>query len=61
MTRVQTERLIDTVKRVFHNVPFIGGKCKKRVLSQGYKVFRRFEKVPFTYKQDLRDTYPWAF
>jgi len=33
MTKLQTERLIETVKRVYHNVPLYREKCKRRALS----------------------------
>lgn len=61
MTRVQTERLIDTVKRVFHNVPFYRGKMQEKGIEPGdIKSLEDLKKLPFTYKQDLRDTYPYG-
>jgi phenylacetate-CoA ligase len=34
MERVQSERLINTVKRIYYNVPFYREKMQKRELSR---------------------------
>jgi len=61
MQRVQTERLINTVKRVYHNVPFFRDKMQKKGIEPGdIKSVDDLKKLPFTYKQDLRDTYPYG-
>jgi len=61
MTRVQTERLINTVKRVYHNVPFYREKMQRIGLEPGdIKSLEDLKKLPFTYKQDLRDNYPYG-
>jgi len=61
MTRVQNERLVNTVKRVFHNVPFYRDKMQKIGLEPGdIRTIEDLKKLPFTYKQDLRDTYPYG-
>ncbi|HHW48124.1 MAG TPA: phenylacetate--CoA ligase [Clostridiaceae bacterium] len=61
MTKVQSERLIDTVKRVFHNVPHFRDKMQKIGIEPGdIKSVEDLKKLPFTYKQDLRDTYPFG-
>lgn len=61
MTRVQTERLINTVKRVYHNVPFYRDKMQKKGIEPGdIRTLEDLKKLPFTYKQDLRDTYPYG-
>ena len=61
MTRVQTDRLIDTVKRVFHNVPHYRRKMQEKGIEPGdIKSLEDLKKLPFTYKQDLRDTYPYG-
>ncbi|MCX7923231.1 MAG: phenylacetate--CoA ligase [Clostridia bacterium] len=61
MTRVQTERLINTVKRIYHNVPFFRDKMQKKGVEPGdIKSLDDLKKLPFTYKQDLRDTYPYG-
>lgn len=61
MTRVQTDRLINTVKRIFHNVPFYREKMQKKGIEPGdIRSLDDLKKLPFTYKQDLRDTYPYG-
>ncbi|MGI6777754.1 MAG: phenylacetate--CoA ligase family protein [Acetivibrionales bacterium] len=61
MTRVQTERLINTVKRVFYNVPHYREKMQKKGIEPGdIKTLDDLKNLPFTYKQDLRDTYPYG-
>lgn len=61
MTRVQTERLINTVKRIYHNVPFYREKMQKKGIEPSdIRTLEDLKKLPFTYKQDLRDTYPYG-
>lgn len=61
MTRVQNERLINTVRRVYHNVPFYRDKMQKIGLEPGdIESIEDLKKLPFTCKQDLRDTYPYG-
>ena len=61
MSRVQTDRLINTVKRIYHNVPFYRDKMQKKGIEPGdIKTVEDLKKLPFTYKQDLRDTYPYG-
>lgn len=61
MKRVQTERLIDTVKRIYYNVPFYRQKMQKIGLEPGdIQSVDDLKKLPFTYKQDLRDNYPYG-
>jgi len=61
MEKVQSERLIGTVKRVYHNVPFFRDKMQKFGVEPGdIKSVDDLKKLPFTYKQDLRDTYPYG-
>jgi phenylacetate-CoA ligase len=61
MTRVQNDRLINTVKRVYHNVPYFRDKMQKKGIEPGdIKTVEDLKKLPFTYKQDLRDTYPYG-
>ncbi len=61
MTRVQNERLANTVKRLYYNVPYYREKMQKK----GIEPFDicsvdDLKKLPFTYKQDLRDNYPYG-
>ncbi len=61
MTEVQTKRLIDTVKKVYNNVPFYRSKMQKAGIEPGdIKSLDDLKKLPFTKKQDLRDTYPYG-
>ena len=61
MTKVQIERLINTVKRVYCNVPFYRSKMQKAGVEPGdIKSLEDLKKLPFTNKQDLRDTYPYG-
>jgi len=55
MTKLQTERLIETVKRVYHNVPLYREKMQKKGIEPGdIKTLDDLKKLPFTYKDDLR-------
>ena len=61
MTRVQNERLTETVKRVYFNVPHYRAKMQRKGIEPGdIKTIDDLSKLPFTYKQDLRDTYPYG-
>lgn len=58
---IQSERLVKTVKRVYDNVP----AYRKRMDEIGLKPedirsIKDLSKLPFTYKQDLRDNYPYG-
>lgn len=58
---LQSKRLVDTVNRVYHNVPFYRNKMQQKGLEPGdIKSIEDLSKLPFTYKQDLRDTYPYG-
>ncbi len=59
LQKIQTERLIDMVHRCYNNIPLY----KKRFDDMGLspdeiKSLDDIKKLPFTYKNDLRDTYP---
>jgi len=61
MKKLQTERLIKTVERVYNNVPLY----KKRFDEAGIKPSSiksvdDLKNLPFTNKTDLRDTYPFG-
>lgn len=61
ITKWQNERLVNTVKRVYENVDLY----RRRMDEAGVKVedIRSVDdivKLPFTCKQDLRDTYPYG-
>lgn len=61
MRELQSERLISTVKRIYYNVPFYREKMQKKGIEPGdIKSVDDLSKLPFTYKQDLRDNYPYG-
>lgn len=61
MRKIQTERLIKTVERVYNNVSHYRAKMdKKGILPGDIKSVDDLKHLPFTYKQDLRDTYPFG-
>jgi phenylacetate-CoA ligase len=52
---------VDTVKRVYFNVPYYRDKMQSVGLEPGdIKGVEDIAKLPFTIKQDLRDTYPYG-
>ncbi|MBP1671590.1 MAG: phenylacetate-CoA ligase [Bacteroidetes bacterium] len=61
MIVVQTERLTSTVNRVYCNVPFYRDRMQKAGIEPGdIKSLEDLKKLPFTNKEDLRDTYPYG-
>ncbi len=58
---IQTERLIETVERVYTNVPYYRAKMQdKGILPGDIKTLEDLDKLPYTTKQDLRETYPYG-
>jgi phenylacetate-CoA ligase len=58
---VQSERLRETVERVYFNVPYYREKMQKAGLGpESIKSIDDITKLPFTTKQDLRDNYPFG-
>lgn len=61
MLCLQNERLRKTVKRVYENVPFYRQKMEEAgVTPEDVQSVEDLHKLPFSYKQDLRDTYPYG-
>ena len=61
LKKIQGERLAKTVKRVYDNVPLYREKMDKAGLKpEDIKTVDDLKKLPFTVKQDLRDTYPYG-
>ena len=59
--RVQSERLVSLVERVYNNVEHYRKKMDAVGLKPSdIKSVDDLKKLPFTYKQDLRDTYPFG-
>ncbi|HHV71126.1 MAG TPA: phenylacetate--CoA ligase, partial [Clostridia bacterium] len=58
---IQTERLKDTVTRVYNSVPHYRAKFKEAGIEPGdIKSLDDLSKLPFTVKNDLRDNYPFG-
>ena len=58
---LQNERLSATVRRVYENVPFYRNKMEQAgVTPEDIRTIDDLHKLPFSYKQDLRDTYPYG-
>lgn len=61
LREVQLKRLIETVKRVYTNVPYYRNKMQEiGLLPEDIKDLSDLSKLPFTTKQDLRDNYPYG-
>ena len=61
MRLLQSERLIETVKRCYENVPFYKKKMdQKGIRPEDIKSIDDITKLPFTTKHDLRDEYPFG-
>ena len=60
-SKLQTERLAATCKRVYDNVPFYRKAFdQKGVHPEDIKSVDDLKNLPFTNKQDLRDNYPFG-
>lgn len=61
MKAIQSGRLIETVERIYHNVPAYRNKMQDVGLVPGdIRSIDDLSKLPFTIKQDLRDNYPFG-
>lgn len=61
MQSLQLVRLQETVKRVYEKVPYYKAKMdEKGVKPQDIKTLADLSKLPFTTKQDMRETYPFG-
>ncbi|NLO98805.1 MAG: phenylacetate--CoA ligase [Clostridiaceae bacterium] len=61
LRKIQSERLRETVKRVYENVPYYAEKMKKAGITPAdIQSIDDLSKLPFTYKTDLRDNYPFG-
>ncbi len=58
--KIQSERLIKLVQKLYNNVPFYKRKFDESgILPEDVKGIEDLHKLPFTIKQDLRDNYPF--
>lgn len=61
LKKLQGERLREAVERVYRNMPHYAEKMKRAgVTPDDIKGVEDLVKLPFTYKQDLRDNYPFG-
>ena len=61
LKRVQGERLMETVERVYFNVPYYRQKMQQAGLGpESIKSVDDLKKLPFTTKNDLRENYPFG-
>ncbi len=61
MKALQSFRLSQTVRRVYENVPYYRERMEKAgVTPEDIHGIDDLKKLPFTMKQDLRDTYPYG-
>ncbi|TDX52087.1 phenylacetate--CoA ligase family protein [Orenia marismortui] len=61
MRKWQGKKLIETVERVYHNVPFYRKKMQNlNLMPNDINGISDLNKLPFTTKQDLRDNYPYG-
>ncbi len=61
MEALQLERLQETVQRVYDKVPYYRARMEAAgVTPQDIRSLKDLQKLPFTTKQDMRDTYPFG-
>jgi len=61
LEQLQLERLKTMLKRVYRSVPFYRDALQKRGLEPGdIRSLEDLKSLPFTYKQDLRESYPYG-
>ena len=61
LRHLQDERLVKVVKEVYHNVPFYRERMQKQGIEPGdIHGVDDLHLLPFTTKDDLRDTYPFG-
>lgn len=61
LSELQSRRLIETVQRVYHKVPYYRTQMQKAgLMPEDIRSLEDLPRLPFTYKQDLRDNYPYG-
>lgn len=61
LRKIQSERLVSMVKRCYENIPFYHKKFDEMgIKPEDIKSIDDLSKLPFTYKTDLRDNYPFG-
>ncbi len=61
MRKLQSERLVEAVERIYFNVPYYRNKMQRAGLGpEDIQGIDDLQKLPFTTKPDLRDNYPFG-
>ncbi|NMC38213.1 MAG: phenylacetate--CoA ligase [Bacteroidales bacterium] len=61
LRKVQSERLIETVERIYFNVPYYRHRMQEQGIGpESIQSIDDINRLPFTTKQDLRDNYPYG-
>jgi len=61
LVKLQSKRLVETVRRVYHNVPYYRNLMQERgLVPEDIKGIEDLHKLPFTTKDDLRNNYPYG-
>lgn len=61
LANLQSKRLVKTVNRVYHNVEYYRKKMQQVGIEPGdIQGIEDIDKLPYTTKDDLRDTYPFG-
>ena len=61
LRKVQSERLLETVERIYFNVPYYRHKMQEAGLGpESIHTIDDLSRLPYTTKQDLRDNYPFG-
>ena len=61
LERLQLERLQETIRRVYQNVPVYRERMQEKgVVPEDIQTLRDIQKLPFTQKNDLRENYPYG-
>jgi phenylacetate-CoA ligase len=61
MEAIQSERLVKTVQRIYHNIPSYRGKMQEKgLVPADIRLVDDLKRLPFTNKADLRDNYPFG-
>jgi phenylacetate-CoA ligase len=61
LEKIQNERFVKMIERMYNNVPFYQAKFKELGINPGdITSIHQLKDLPFTYKQDLRDNYPFG-
>ena len=62
LRKLQSERLVNLVNKVYEKVPFYKNSLDKHGVSpKDIQSINDIHKLPFTKKTDLKDQYPFGF